>query len=104
MGDFNLWITVLLSLLVVGMAIWFGYFLRSLSNQIKSILRMIETSNENDTIDSAVVDTTPNLIREKERKGELDTDDSQVVTIKSPAQVRADKDRKLNEELDKLGR
>lgn len=50
---------------------------------------------------SAVVETTPNLLRERDRQGQLDTEESQIVTVKSPAQVRADKDRQLQKDIDR---
>jgi hypothetical protein len=71
---------------------------------IESIQFWIKEREAEDAEGSAVVESPPKLIRERDRQGKLDTDESQVVTIKSPQQIRADKDRKLNEELDRLGR
>lgn len=92
----------------VGMAI--GYYHRELERKLEEL--RLQVSNVNAKLEepeeetSAVIETTPQLIREKERKGEpvAGDDESAIVQIKTPRQVKADKDRELQKELDKLGR
>lgn len=89
------------STLVLGYVI--GNNQRLVHQAIESIQFWIKEREAEDAEEdeSAVVETSPNLIRERERQGELDTEDSQIVTVKSPAQVRADKDRQLQKDIDR---
>lgn len=89
------------STLVLGYVI--GNNQRLVRQAIESIQFWIKEREAEDAEEdeSAVVETSPNLIRERERQGELDTEESQIVTVKSPAQVRADKDRQLQKDIDR---
>lgn len=50
----------------------------------------------------AIIETTPQIIREKIRKGETPGDDSAIVTTKTPQELRQAQDAKLKEDLDRL--
>lgn len=99
----SLWIVV--PLLVAASAVWMlvglwvGFNFMVLREQYK---RLDEWHRDAEDTSSAVVDTTPNLLREKERRGELETDESQIVTVKSPRQLKADKDRQLERDIDRV--
>jgi hypothetical protein len=73
--------------------------LLSFSSRIKVVEEVLDEEPE-----SAVVTTTPRTIERKRRSGELDTEDSAIITVKSPRQVRKESDLKLQRELDELGR
>lgn len=62
------------------------------------------TKEEQEDDESQIVETTPEVIRDKVRKGETPGDDSAIVITKSPQEIRKAKDAELNERLDKLGR
>jgi hypothetical protein len=88
---------------IAGMAI--GYFWRAIIIRLDMLILRVEGFKSVELPESAVIETTPNLIRERQHTATpADEEDSQIVTDKSPRQVKADKDRKLSEELDKLGR
>ena len=54
---------------------------------------------------SAVVETTPQIIESKRRKGQLptnDDEDSAIVTVKTPRQIQEEKDAKIKADLDEI--
>jgi hypothetical protein len=52
--------------------------------------------------ESAIVETTPQFVREKVRTGQVSDEDSAIITVKSPKEVRQAKDAKLQKDLDKI--
>lgn len=106
----NAWYLILLFSLtpMLGLVLGFclGYVvgaqLRLIRRTLETIQFWIKEREAEDAEESAVIETTPNLLREKERQGTLDTEESQIVTIKSPRQVKADKDAQLEREIDRV--
>ena len=96
-------ITALGSLLLLILGFVSGYYYKDLYNRLYALLNRIHEIEEENKPESAIVETTPQLIRQKVRRGDIDDGESAVVTVKSPRQLRADKDRQLKEELDRLG-
>lgn len=68
-----------------------------LTNEVLGFRKELEQDNE-----PAIIETTPQLIREKVRKGTAEPDDSAIVTTKTPQEVRRTRDAKLKEELDRV--
>jgi len=107
----NAWLLILLFSVTPMMGLVLGFCLGYVVGaQLRLIRHAIETmqfwikereAEDAEEEQSAVVESSPNLIRERDRQGELDTEESQIVTVKSPAQVRADKDRQLQKDIDR---
>lgn len=88
----------------IAIGFWFGYKFRELQELFHKIRGDFEghVKEEEDT-SSAVVETTPQLIEKKRRAGKLPTNDdeeSAIVTVKSPAQVRKEHDEAVQREID----
>lgn len=89
------------ALVCVTVGIFFGYRYRNLQDEVKQIKERLD---EQDKLADAptLIEVTPAVEREKKRYNP--DPDSAIVIAKSPAEIARDKDRKLNEELDKLSR
>lgn len=106
---FSILLIVCLSILSFVVLFSIGYYLgvhyRLIYDQLQSIDKDInrwkhqEEEMENE---SAIIETTPQLVREKVRKGEETSDESAIITTKSPQEVRQAKDTKLQQDLDRL--
>lgn len=82
-----------------------GYSFRDLKDRVQQLHEDNEARKAEEEDDTpAVINTTPQSIERKARAGKLDDEDSAIVTVKSPKQIQEDQDRKLQEDLDKLGR
>lgn len=94
---------VLAAVLLLAVGFLLGYYFRT----IRSALQKLQTDYEERRAEEAgvqqVITTTPQLIREKQQPATSDQEEeSQIITVKSPRQLRADRDRHLEEDLDKL--
>lgn len=91
------------AILFIGLQL--GVYLHELRELVQDLnyrLRNVE-AEEDDS--SAVIETTPQTIETKRRKGQLpshDDEDSAIVTVKSPKQLREERDAKLKAELDEI--
>lgn len=99
----NTWFFVFGLILCFCIGYIIGVQLHMVRRSLESVQFWIKEREAEDaeTQGSAVVESSPNLIRERDRQGQLDTEESQIVTVKSPAQVRADKDRQLQKDIDR---
>lgn len=82
-----------------------GYSFRDLKDRVQWLHEDNEARKAEEADDTpGVITTTPQLLEKKARAGKLDTEESAIVTVKTPKQIQEEQDRKLEEELDKLGR
>jgi hypothetical protein len=88
-----------------------GYYLGLHYKRVNEWLQRVDkdinrwkSQEEEANNESAIVETTPQIIREKVRKGEEPNEESAIVTTKSPQEVRKAKNLKLQKELDNYGR
>lgn len=72
-----------------------------LQERIKHINDELRTRKEEED-ESSIIETTPQLIRQKVSKGDVDPDESAVITTKTPEELRQAKQAKLDRELDRL--
>jgi hypothetical protein len=83
-----------------------GYSLRQLRNLLVDLRHDFDDRKEIEDTDTAVIDSSPQHLREKReeriRKGEeLDDEDSQIISTKTPQQLEAETERAKESKLDK---
>lgn len=59
------------------------------------------TLDDDDEPGTAVITTTPQVIERKRRAGKLDDEDSAIITVKSPQQVRKDQYEQVERDIDR---
>lgn len=81
-----------------------GYHWRELKDRVKELETKLAESTQLETIPT-FISTTPQVVRENKRTGKgPGSETSAIVKTKTAKQLALDKERELNEELDKLGR
>jgi hypothetical protein len=97
-------ILMLCSSIIAAGSFFLGVTYDRLKRDIIKINEDLEIRKKEERDESAIIETTPQIIREKTRKGQELDEDSAIVTTKSPQEIRKAKDTQLQRELDKLGR
>lgn len=92
-------------LITYSLAAYGGYIIGRNERQIRDRIRRIDNelrTQRTEEDGSSIIETTPQLIRKKTAKGVVDTDESAIVSPKTPQELRKAKETKLNEELDRI--
>ena len=94
-GTLELSVIVLLTLLVLSVGLVLGYII-GLGEKV------IEEEPDINDDEPAIFDSTPEVVRDNARHNKgIDDEESAIITAKTPKQIKTDKERKVQAEIDK---
>lgn len=96
-------VIVLVGLVLVAAGVGIGYHLKEVYSELRAIRAKLASQEEGGGLpEIAIIEAkSPKQIKEEEF---FDDEESAILTAKKPSELRREKDRRLNDELDKLGR
>jgi hypothetical protein len=94
--------TLVVGMGIAALGIWLGYYLKDLKLSISALRSRVKSLEEDEIPYEAIIDAkTPKQVNEDRFD---DDEESSIISAKKPGELAREKDRKLQEELDKLGR
>lgn len=94
-------LSAFVGMVVAAGLIYLGYLLGFKVRPIDRRLELPVPEPEDDDT-SAIVDVSPAVVKQRQAEASPDDDESAIVHVKTPRQIKADKERHETEELDRL--